>query len=183
MATTVPNNRESTATVCARGSATVHVPTDRARVVFGVRSQKKDAAEALDSINRRIKYISSVLATHDVLKSDHLVTRSMDIVDGEQLARGEVHVEFRDKAKCERAVALVLDKLAPAVVVLQQEYFCSAELLERASRRSARLAMEDARAKAYEMVKTCKKHLGQPLVVSEEAPPTAASTTGAQRHG
>ncbi|XP_069462389.1 interleukin-1 receptor-associated kinase 1-binding protein 1 [Ambystoma mexicanum] len=171
-------NQENQPSSCPRGTVPreVHVsgvaelsaPPDRAQVSVQLNSSKDTAADAKNSVNRRLEYILQCLRQHGVKDEQRTVTKNFRRRDNTYNMEAEVCVTFDDFERMQTVCNLLVEKLDMSVSISSPNFYHTPESVESLRRQVCLAAVGNARRKAQEVCRLVGQALGKPLLLKEE---------------
>uniref|UniRef100_A0A7N4Q135 Interleukin 1 receptor associated kinase 1 binding protein 1 n=1 Tax=Sarcophilus harrisii TaxID=9305 RepID=A0A7N4Q135_SARHA len=128
------------------GSAEMSCGPDRALVTMKVSSTKNSAAEAKNSVGRRLDYITQNLQKPDV----------------------QVCITFTEFGKMQDVCNLLVEKLDNSVIISPPQFYHTSGAIENLRRQVCLCAVGNAWRKAQEVCQLVGQSLGKPLLIKEE---------------
>jgi len=173
MAQTPPASTPATRTLSVTGTGKVYVTPDIATISVGVRSEEKDAAEAVASNNAQAKRISQALVAKGVDEKD-IQTSSFSIYPQQQyddqgnlvgttyVVENTVYVTVRDLDKLGELLDAVIQAGANNIYGIQFDV----EDRESALTEARQKAVDNAEAQAQELAQAAGVTLGELQTIS-----------------
>ncbi|KAG2468137.1 interleukin-1 receptor-associated kinase 1-binding protein 1 homolog [Polypterus senegalus] len=150
------------------GTARLSTLPDRARLYLRVSSRKDSAAEAKNSVSRRLDYILMTLRQHGLQEENVKVIKDIRRFETAYCMDAEVCAIFADLEKMQNVANLFVEKLDSSVVVGSPEFYHTTENLEKVRRQAFLAAVGSAKHKAKEVCRLVNQSLGRPVIIKEE---------------
>ncbi|KAM8952613.1 interleukin-1 receptor-associated kinase 1-binding protein 1 [Pelodytes ibericus] len=150
------------------GSAELNAVPDTARVCFRLISSKGAAAEAKNSVQRRLEYIEQCLRQIGITEENISTTKEIQRMSNTYQMEAEVCVVFSDFGKLQNICNLLVEKLESSVTICPPQFYHSQQCLEKLRREVCLRAVSNARCKAQEVCRLVGQSLGRALIIKEE---------------
>ncbi|XP_075454086.1 interleukin-1 receptor-associated kinase 1-binding protein 1 [Ascaphus truei] len=150
------------------GAAQLSAAPDRARVRVQVTSNKGTAAEAKDSVQRRLEYIAQSLRQSGVRDENRTITKELQRTSNVYHMEAEVCVIFNDFEKMQSVSNTLVEKLNSSISICSPQFYHTPECVEKLRREVCLSAVSNARQKAQDVCLLVGQSLGRPLMIKEE---------------
>ncbi|XP_068923082.1 interleukin-1 receptor-associated kinase 1-binding protein 1 [Petaurus breviceps papuanus] len=150
------------------GSAEMSCGPDRALVTMKVSSTKNSAAEAKNSVGRRLDYIMQNLQKPGIQAENITVTKDFSRTENAYHMEAEVCITFTDFGKMQDVCNLLVEKLDSSVIISPPQFHHTPGAIENLKRQVCLCAVGNAWRKAQEVCQLVGQSLGRPLLIKEE---------------
>ncbi|XP_072498755.1 interleukin-1 receptor-associated kinase 1-binding protein 1 [Notamacropus eugenii] len=150
------------------GSAEMSCVPDRAQVTVKVSSTKNSAAEAKNSVGRRLDYITQSLQKPGIQAENITVTKDFSRIENAYHMEAEVCITFTEFGKMQDICNLLVEKLDSSVIISSPQFYHTPGAIENLRRQVCLCAVGNAWRKAQEVCQLVGQSLGKPLLIKEE---------------
>ncbi|XP_074076441.1 interleukin-1 receptor-associated kinase 1-binding protein 1-like [Macrotis lagotis] len=150
------------------GAAQRSCGPDRASVTVKISSTKTSAAEAKNSVGRRLDYITQNLQKPAAQAENVTVTKDFSRIENAYHMEAEICITFTEFGKMQDICNFLVEKLDSSVVISPPQFYHTPGAIENLRRQVCLSAVENAWRKAQEVCQLVGQSLGKPLLIKEE---------------